>query len=130
MPSNPMKSVLVVEDSRACLQIVRMLLVGIGFKDIDEAPDVMEALVKVGEKNYDLVLLDWQMEPVSGYELLKFIRSDARFAHTRVIVMTAFKKVDHVVAAKKAGADGFIGKPFSADTLKAKIDAACVELSA
>ena len=118
-----------VEDSRACMQIVRMLLSGIGFEDIDEAPDVMEALVKMSEKTYDLVLVDWQMEPVSGYELLKFVRGDDRFARTRVIVMTAAKKVDHVVAAKKAGADGFIGKPFSLDTLKTKIDATFLESS-
>jgi two-component system, chemotaxis family, chemotaxis protein CheY len=130
MSPNRGKSILVVEDSRACLQIVRLLLAGLGFEDIDEAPDVLEALVKMGEKPYDLVLVDWQMEPVSGHELVKFVRGDDRFARTCVIVMTAAKKVDHVVAAKKAGADGFIGKPFSGETLKAKIDATFLARSA
>ena len=78
----------------------------------------------MSEKKYDLVIADWRMEPMSGYELLKQIRGDAQFAATRVIIMAAERKPEQVVAAKKAGANNYIGKPFTAEALKAKIAAA------
>jgi two-component system chemotaxis response regulator CheY len=114
-------SILVVEDSQTTLRIVRGLLSTIGFKNVDHATNGLEALVKMSEKKYDLVLADWNMEPMSGFELLKHVRSDSRLARTRIILMTAESKAEHVLAARKEGAN-FIGKPFSADALKAKIE--------
>ena len=116
--------ILVAEDSEAAALIVRKLLWQVGLKNVDTAPDGLAALVRMSEKKYDLVIADWQMEPMSGYELLKQIRGDAQFAATRVIIMAAERKPEQVVAAKKAGANNYIGKPFTAEALKAKIAAA------
>ena len=119
--------IMVAEDSEAAALIVRKLLWQVGLKNVDTAPDGLAALVKMSEKKYDLVIADWQMEPMSGYELLKQIRGDAQFAATRVIIMAAEPKTEQVVAAKKAGANNYIGKPFTADALKTKIVAAFLE---
>jgi len=83
----------------------------------------LAALVKIAERDYRLVIADWNMEPMNGYELLKQVRADHRFAGTRMMLMTAELSADHVVAARKAGVDNYIVKPFTAETLKAKIDA-------
>ena len=118
--------VLVVDDSQTTVRIVRTLLSRIGFKHVDDAPDGLAALVKMSERKYDLVIADWNMEPMNGYELLKQVRSDPRFAKTRIILMTAESNAEHVVAAKKAGANNYIGKPFTAEALKAKIDSSFI----
>ena len=122
MAANLSMPVLVVEDSQTTVRIVRALLSRIGFKHVDDAPDGLTALVKMSERKYDLVIADWNMEPMNGYELLKQVRSDPRFAKTRIILMTAESNGEHVVAAKRAGASNYIGKPFTAEALKAKID--------
>jgi two-component system, chemotaxis family, chemotaxis protein CheY len=129
MSLNQAMPILVAEDSEAAALIVRMLLWRAGFKNVDTAPDGLAALVKMSEKKYDLVIADWQMEPMSGYELLKQIRGDAQFAATRVIIMAAEPKTEQVVAAKKAGANNYIGKPFTKEALKAKIAAAFLAFS-
>src|SRR5438128_8592489 len=115
--------ILVVEDHRTTVQIVRSLLCQIGFKHVDDAPDGLAALVKMSEKKYDLVIADWNMEPMSGFELLRQVRGDPHFAGVRFIMMTDHTKGERVVAAKKAGASNYIGKPFTAAALKAKIEA-------
>src|SRR5262245_8511878 len=122
--------ILIAEDSEAAAMIVRRLLWRAGFKNVDTAPDGLAALVKMSEKKYHLVIADWQMEPMSGYELLKQIRGDEQFAATRVIIMAAAPTAEQVVAAKKAGASNYIGKPFTAEALKTKIVAAFLEHSA
>ena len=81
--------ILVAEDSEAAALIVRKLLWQVGLKNVDTAPDGLAALVKMSEKKYDLVIADWQMEPMSGYELLKQIRGYAQFAATRDIILAA-----------------------------------------
>ena len=115
-------SILVVDDSLTAIRIVRGLLSKIGFRRVDGAANGLEALVKMSEKQYDLIIADWNMEPMSGYELLKQVRGDPHFAKTRVILMTAESKAEQVIAAKKAGAC-YIRKPFTAEMLKQKIDA-------
>jgi two-component system chemotaxis response regulator CheY len=120
--------ILVAEDSEAAALIVRKLLLRAGFKNVDTVPNGMAALVKMSEKKYDLVIADWQMEPMNGYELLKQLRSDPQFAATRVIIMAADPKTEQVVAAKKAGANNYIRKPFTAEALKTKIAAAFLEI--
>ena len=124
MATYPEMPILVAEDDRTTVQIIRNLLRRIGFRDIDDAPDGSAALVKMKEKRYELVIADWNMEPMTGYELLKQVRADPGFANTRFILITVEAKPEHVVAAKKAGVNNYIVKPFTAETLKLKIDAA------
>jgi two-component system chemotaxis response regulator CheY len=111
---------LVVDDSPTTVTVIRKLLSHIGFKSIDDAANGLQALVKMSERRYDLLIADWNMEPMNGYELLKQIRSDQHFAKTRVIIMSAQSKTEHVVAVKKEGAS-YIRKPFTADALREKI---------
>lgn len=118
------KPVLVVDDSQTTVRVVRSLLGRIGFKDIDDASNGMAALGKMTEKSYGIVIADWNMEPMSGYELLKQVRADARIASTRVILMTAELNASHVIAAKKAGANNYILKPFTDEVLRSKIEEA------
>jgi two-component system, chemotaxis family, chemotaxis protein CheY len=115
--------VLVVDDYKTMIRIIRNLLKQIGFEDVDEAEDGSEALGKMREKRYGLVISDWNMEPMTGYELLKEVRSDEKLARTPFIMVTAESKTENVIAAKKAGVNNYIVKPFNAQTLKSKIDA-------
>ena len=115
--------VLVVDDYKTMIRIIRNLLKQIGFDDVDEAEDGSEALGKMREKRYGLVISDWNMEPMTGYELLKEVRADEKLARTPFIMVTAESKTENVIAAKKAGVNNYIVKPFNAQTLKSKIDA-------
>ncbi|GGE34340.1 response regulator [Agaricicola taiwanensis] len=116
-------SVLVVDDYKTMIRIIRNLLKQIGFEDVDEAADGSEALGKMREKRYGLVISDWNMEPMTGYELLKEVRGDEKLQKTPFIMVTAESKTENVIAAKKAGVNNYIVKPFNAQTLKSKIDA-------
>ena len=115
--------ILVVDDYKTMIRIIRNLLKQIGFEDVDEAADGSEALGKMREKRYGLVISDWNMEPMTGYELLKEVRADEKLARTPFIMVTAESKTENVIAAKKAGVNNYIVKPFNAQTLKSKIDA-------
>jgi two-component system chemotaxis response regulator CheY len=116
-------SILVVDDYKTMIRIIRNLLKQIGFDDVDEAADGSEALGKMREKRYGLVISDWNMEPMTGYELLKEVRGDEKLQKTPFIMVTAESKTENVIAAKKAGVNNYIVKPFNAQTLKSKIDA-------
>jgi two-component system chemotaxis response regulator CheY len=113
--------ILVVDDYPTMRRIVRNLLDQIGFKDVEEAGNGAEALEKIKVSRYDMVISDWNMEPMTGLELLKHVRADAALAKTPFIMVTAESKTENVVAAKQAGASQYIVKPFTAETLKAKI---------
>ena len=115
--------VLVVDDYKTMIRIIRNLLKQLGFNDVDEAADGTEALEKLKQRRYGLVISDWNMEPMTGYELLKQVRSDNGLAKTPFIMVTAESKTENVIAAKKAGVNNYIVKPFNAQTLKGKIDA-------
>ena len=115
--------VLVVDDYGTMRRIMRNLLGQIGFTHIEEAADGASALERLRERSFDLVISDWQMEPMSGIELLKAMRADVRFRHLPFIMITAANKTENVVAAKRAGVSNYVVKPFTADTLKRKIDA-------
>lgn len=115
--------VLVVDDYKTMVRIIRNLLKQIGFEDVDEASDGTEALAKLKERSYGLVISDWNMEPMTGYALLKEVRADPALAATPFIMVTAESKTENVIAAKKAGVNNYIVKPFNAQTLKSKIDA-------
>ena len=115
--------VLIVDDYKTMIRIIRNLLKQLGFANVDEAGDGSAALNMMREKDYGLVISDWNMEPMTGYELLREVRADDRLSRTPFIMVTAESKTDNVVAAKKAGVNNYIVKPFNAATLKAKIDA-------
>jgi two-component system chemotaxis response regulator CheY len=115
--------VLVVDDYNTMIRIIRNLLRQLGFEQIDDASNGQIALAKMRERKYSLVISDWNMEPMTGYELLQQVRSDPGLHATPFIMVTAESKTDNVIAAKKAGVNNFIVKPFNAQTLKTKIDA-------
>ena len=107
-------------------RIVRNLLDKIGYKDVEEAANGVEALEKIKTTHYDMVISDWNMEPMTGIELLKHVRSQPSTAKMLFIMVTAESKTENVIAAKQAGASQYIVKPFTAETLKAKISSVLV----
>jgi two-component system, chemotaxis family, chemotaxis protein CheY len=113
--------VLVVDDYQTMIRIIRNLLKQLGFENVDEAADGAEALGKMRAKKYGLVISDWNMEPMTGYELLREVRSDELLKPTPFIMVTAESKTENVIAAKKAGVNNYIVKPFNAATLKSKM---------
>jgi two-component system chemotaxis response regulator CheY len=115
--------VLVVDDYNTMIRILRNLLKQLGFQDIDDASDGSAALSKMREKRYGLVISDWNMEPMTGYDLLKEVRNDPGLMKIPFIMVTAESKTENVIAAKQAGVNNYIVKPFNADTLKTKIEA-------
>jgi two-component system, chemotaxis family, chemotaxis protein CheY len=115
--------ILVVDDYNTMVRIIRNLLRQLGFTDVDDAADGSAALAKMNGKKYGLVISDWNMEPMTGYELLKQVRANPQTAGTPFIMITAESKTENVVAAKQAGANNYIIKPFNAETLKHKIEA-------
>ncbi len=122
-------AVLVVDDYSTMIRIIRNLLKQIGFENIDDANDGSVALAKMRAQKYGLVISDWNMEPMTGYDLLLKVRADPALARTPFIMITAESKIDNVVAAKEAGVNNYIVKPFNAATLKSKIDAVFPEMA-
>ena len=114
--------VLVVDDYSTMRRIIRNLLAQIGFADVDEAADGPTALKKLQSGGYTLVISDWNMEPMTGLQLLQEVRADTKLKGTPFIMVTAESKTENVVAAKQAGVSNYIIKPFNADTLKKKIE--------
>lgn len=115
--------VLVVDDYATMRRIVRNLLTQIGFTNVDEAGDGVSALQKLRESSYGLIICDSNMDPMTGLQLLKEIRADQKLKGLPFIMVTAESKVEDVIAAKQAGVNNYIVKPFNADTLKQKIQA-------
>lgn len=113
--------ILVVDDYATMRRIVRNLLAQIGYNDVDEAGDGVTALQRLREDKFGLVISDWNMEPMTGLQLLKEVRADPKLKDTPFIMVTAESKTENVVAAKQAGVNNYIVKPFNADTLKQKI---------
>ena len=123
MALDPSMPVLVVDDYSTMVRIIRNLLHQLGFSDVDDANDGAAALAKMRAKRYGLVISDWNMEPMSGYELLLQVRADPALGETPFIMVTAESKTDNVIAARKAGVNNYIVKPFNAQTLQSKIEA-------
>lgn len=122
MTTDPNLAVLVVDDFSTMVRITRKLLKAIGYENVDEAANGQAALEKIKANKYGLIISDWNMEPMSGYELLQQVRADAATANTPFILVTAESKPDNVVAAKKAGVNDYLIKPFNEKVLKEKID--------
>ena len=115
-------NVLIVDDYKTMLRIIRNLLKQLEFDNVEEATDGAEALAKLRAGNFGLVISDWNMEPMTGLDLLKEVRADSRLKHLPFIMITAESKTENVVAAKAAGVSNYIVKPFNAETLRDKIE--------
>jgi two-component system, chemotaxis family, chemotaxis protein CheY len=115
--------ILIVDDYKTMLRIIRNLLKQLGFTNVDEATDGSAALQKLRDKEYSLVISDWNMEPMSGMQLLTEVRADTKLKNLPFIMITAESKTENVIAAKEAGVSNYIVKPFNAATLKTKLAA-------
>jgi two-component system chemotaxis response regulator CheY len=115
--------ILVVDDYNTMIRIICNLLKQLGYQNIDSATDGATALAKLRAGRFGLVISDWNMEPMSGYDLLKEVRADAKLGKTPFIMITAESKTENVIAAKRAGVNNYIVKPFNAQTLQTKIAA-------
>jgi len=115
--------ILIVDDYKTMLRIIRNLLKQLGFTNVDEATDGSAALQKLRDKEYSLVISDWNMEPMSGMQLLTEVRADIKLKELPFIMITAESKTENVIAAKEAGVSNYIVKPFNAATLKTKLTA-------
>ena len=114
--------VLIVDDYKTMLRIIRNLLKQLGFNNVDEAMDGGGALTKLRQKDFGLVVSDWNMNPMTGLQLLQEVRADEKLASLPVLMVTAESKREQIVEAAQAGVNGYIVKPFTAVTLKEKID--------
>ena len=113
---------LIVEDREVMLKIIRRLLVQLGYADIDGASNGARALEKMQLKDYDIILSDWNMDEMSGFELLKHVRAEPKTAATPFILVTAEAKHENMLAAKAAGANGYLLKPFKLDMLQSTLE--------
>ncbi|MAZ66198.1 MAG: chemotaxis protein CheY [Kangiellaceae bacterium] len=114
--------ILVVDDFSTMRRIVKNLLRDLGFTNVQEADDGSTALPMLKSGDFDFVVTDWNMPGMQGIDLLKAIRSEERLAHIPVLMVTAEAKREQIVAAAQAGVNGYVVKPFTAATLKEKLD--------
>jgi two-component system chemotaxis response regulator CheY len=120
--ADPKMKFLVVDDFSTMRRIVRGLLKELGFLNVDEAEDGVVALAKLKSEDFDFVVSDWNMPNMTGLELLKAIRADAKLAHLPVLMVTAEAKKENIIEAAKSGASGYVVKPFTAATLDEKLN--------
>ena len=113
--------VLIVDDYKTMLRVLTNLLRQLDFNNIGEATDGSMALDMLREEKYGMVISDWNMEPMTGIELLCEVRADDNLKHLPFIMITAESKSENVIAAKEAGVSSYIVKPFNAATLKQKM---------
>lgn len=125
MNLDPSMPILVVDDYRTMVKVLRALLQQIGLTNIDDASTGEEALRKLKERPYRLVISDLNMNGMSGLELLTRLRQEIVADDLRFIMVTSESKTESVLAARRAGVDHYIVKPFNAQTLRAKIESAC-----
>lgn len=121
--------ILIVDDYRSMLKIVRGLLQQLGFTNVDEATDGQTAYAMIAGRHYGLVISDWNMQPMTGLDLLKRVRSEPKTAKLPFIMVTAEAKAENVVAARQAGVNNYIIKPFTQAVLKQKMVAVLGEFA-
>ena len=114
--------ILVVDDFSTMRRIIKNLLRDLGFNNTSEADDGSSALPVLQNGNFDFLITDWNMPGMQGIDLLKAVRSDEKLVKLPVLMVTAESKRDQIVEAAQAGVNGYIVKPFTAATLKEKIE--------
>lgn len=119
--SDPNLKFLVVDDFSTMRRIVRNLLKELGFTNVQEAEDGVDALNKLRNGEFDFVVSDWNMPNMTGIDLLRNVRADAKLKHLPVLMITAEAKRENIIEAAQAGASGYIVKPFTAATLDEKL---------
>jgi len=119
--ADPKMRFLVVDDFSTMRRIVKNLLKELGYGNVDEAEDGVQALAKLRSEQFDFVVSDWNMPNMDGLEMLKRIRADASLSHLPVLMVTAESKKENIIAAAQAGASGYVVKPFTAATLDEKL---------
>jgi two-component system chemotaxis response regulator CheY len=125
MSLNKNMRIFIVDDYNTMLRILRNLLRQLDLNNVEEANDGENAYRMMQKTPPDLIISDWNMAPVSGLDLLRRVRADAKLKHIPFIMVTAESKTENVVVAKQAGVSNYIVKPFNADTLRAKIVSVC-----
>lgn len=125
MSLNKNMRVVIVDDYNTMLRILRNLLRQLEINNVEEATDGDTAFQLIQKVTPDLIISDWNMTPVTGLDLLRRVRGDAKLKHIPFIMVTAESKTENVIAAKQAGVSNYIVKPFNADTLRAKIASVC-----
>ena len=119
---NKEMKILIVDDFSTMRRIIKNLLRDLGFTNTSEADDGQTALPMLQSGKYDFLVTDWNMPGMQGIDLLKAVRSDPELASLPVLMVTAESKRDQIVEAAQAGVNGYVVKPFTAQTLKEKID--------
>ncbi|MGX5913406.1 chemotaxis response regulator CheY [Aliidiomarina sp. Khilg15.8] len=114
--------ILVVDDFSTMRRIIKNLLRDLGFQNIDEADDGTTALPMLQGGSFDFVVTDWNMPGMQGIDLLRAIRADEELKSIPVLMVTAEAKREQIIEAAQAGVNGYIVKPFTAATLKEKLD--------
>ncbi|HEY4941427.1 MAG TPA: response regulator [Rhizomicrobium sp.] len=114
--------ILIVDDYTTMLRILRNLLRQLDLNNVDEAQNGEEALFKLRKETFDLVISDWNMQPMTGIDLLRQVRTDLKLKRIPFIMVTAESKTENVIVAKQAGVSNYIVKPFNAETLRMKIE--------
>jgi len=114
--------ILIVDDFSTMRRIIKNLLRDLGFTNTSEADDGVTGLPMLESGNYDFLITDWNMPGMTGIDLLKAVRADAKLRNLPVLMVTAEAKRDQIVEAAQAGVNGYVVKPFTAAVLKEKID--------
>ena len=121
MTADSTMPILVVDDYQTMVRIICNLLKQIGYENVDTASNGAQALERIGEKQYGLIISDWNMQPMTGIQLLQQVRGSQDLKHIPFIMVTAENKRENVIAAKEAGVSNYIVKPFTVETLKTKL---------
>jgi two-component system chemotaxis response regulator CheY len=114
--------ILIVDDFSTMRRIIKNLLHDLGYDNLHEADDGTSALPLLKAGSFDFLITDWNMPGMQGIELLRAVRSDRKLNTLPVLLVTAEARRDQIVMAAEAGVNGYIVKPFTAQTLKDKID--------
>ncbi|MEW6646991.1 MAG: chemotaxis response regulator CheY [Pseudomonadota bacterium] len=114
--------ILIVDDFSTMRRIIKNLLRDLGFTNTAEADDGTTALPMLQSGSFELLVTDWNMPGMQGIDLLKAVRADPKLAHLPVLMVTAEQKKEQIIEAAKAGVNGYIVKPFTAQTLKEKLE--------
>jgi two-component system chemotaxis response regulator CheY len=114
--------ILIVDDFSTMRRIIKGLLHELGFNNVEESDDGINALPMLKANNYDFLITDWNMPGMTGIDLLKAVRADGKIGKLPILMVTAEAKREQIVEAAQCGVNGYVVKPFTANTLKEKMD--------